>query len=374
MRVPTSFPLRTALVHHWLVTQRGGERVLEALAELFPSADLYTLVHDPAQIPASMRDLKLRSSFLQKFPRASRWYPYYLPLFPLATERFDLSGYDLVISSDAATMKGVRVGPGSTHICYCYTPMRYIWSGYETYSSAAGPIKRFALRAIRNRLRRWDFQAAQRVTRFVAISSAVQRRIQDFYGRASDIIHPPVATNQFVMPRHMQPRENFFLFVSQLVPYKRADLIVEAFNRYGMPLVIIGDGPERARLERRANPNIRFLGFQPQSAIVEHMQRCQAFVFAGEEDFGIVMAEAQACGRPVIAYRQGGAMDIVEDGSTGILFSEQSVDSLIDALERFRRTRFDPFTLRASALRFRRERFQAEFSELVNEKAVPQVC
>ena len=374
MRVPTPFPQRTALVHHWLVAQRGGERVLEALAEIFPSADLFTLVHDPSQIPASMSHLKLQSSFLQKFPRASRWYPYYLPLFPLATERLDLSGYDLVISSDAATMKGVRVDPGSTHICYCYTPMRYIWSGYETYSSGAGPIKRLALRAIRNPLRQWDFQAAQRVTRFVAISGVVQERILDFYGRTSDIIHPPVETDQFVMPRRPQPPENFFLIVSQLVSYKRVDLIVEAFNRCGMPLVIIGDGPQRARLERLANPNIRFLGFQPQPTIVEHMQQCQAFIFAGEEDFGIVMAEAQACGRPVIAFAKGGALDIVDDGSTGILFEEQSADSLLDGLERFRRMHFDPITLRASALRFRRQRFLAEFSELLDEKAVTQVC
>ena len=374
MRGPALFPQRTALVHHWLVAQRGGERVLEALAELFPSADLFTLVHDPSQIPTSMGHLKLQSSFLQKFPRASRWYPYYLPLFPLATEQLDLSGYDLVISSDAATMKGVRVDPESTHICYCYTPMRYIWSAYETYSSAAGPIKRLALRAIRNPLRRWDFQAAQRVTRFVAISGVVQQRIQDFYGRISDVIHPHVDTDQFVMPLRLQPPENFFLIVSQLVPYKRVDLIVEAFNRCGIPLVVIGDGPERARLERLAHPNIRFLGFQPQSTIVEHMQQCQAFIFAGEEDFGIVMAEAQACGRPVIAFGKGGALDIVDDGSTGILFEEQSADSLLDGLERFRRMRFDPFTLRASALRFRRERFLNEFSELLNEKTVTQVC
>jgi len=364
--------MRTALVHHWLVAQRGGEGVLAALAELFPSADLFTLVYERSQLPSGIARRRLHSSFLQKFPRPAHWYPYYLPLFPLATEHLDLSGYDLVISSDAVTMKGVRVDAHATHICYCHTPMRYVWSGYETYTHAAGPLARLALQMTRNPLRTWDYRAAQGVTQFVANSLNVRDRIQQYYARQSVVIYPPVDTDQFVVPAFQQFAGNFFLLVSQLVPYKRVDLVVEAFNWFGMPLVIIGDGPERARLERQADPNIRFLGFQPRQTLVDYMQRCQAFVFAGEEDFGIVMAEAQACGKPVVALGKGGAREIIENGSTGILFEEQSVDSLLDGLERFRQTSFDASTLRASALRFRRERFLFEFSELVNERAVTQ--
>ena len=366
--------LRTALVHHWLVAQRGGESVLEALAELFPSADLFTLVYDRSQMPPGIAQRRIHSSFLHGFPRAARWYPYYLPLFPLATERLDLTGYDLIISSDSATVKGVRVDAGATHICYCHTPMRCVWSGYDTYSQAAGPLARLALRAVRNPMRAWDYRAAQGVTQFVANSRNVQARILDSYGRKCTVVYPPVDTDRFVMPLFHQPAENFYLFVSQLVSYKRVDLMVEAFNRCGMPLIIIGEGPERRRLERQAKPNIRFLGFQPQHAIIEYMQRCQAFVFAGEEDFGIVMAEAQGCGRPVVAFGKGGAREIVDDGSTGILFNEQSADSLLDGLERFERTRFDPATVRASALRFHRQRFLLEFSELLNESTVAPVC
>jgi glycosyltransferase involved in cell wall biosynthesis len=365
--------IRTALVHHWLVTRRGGERVLEALAQLFPSADLFTLVYEESQIPATVEHHRLHSSFLQKLPRPTRWYPYYLPLFPVATERLDLTGYDLIISSDAAMMKGVQVDANATHICYCHTPMRCIWSGYETYCQTANPLERLALAAVRTPLRAWDYRAAQRVTQFVANSLNVKRRIQHCYKRESVVIYPPVDTDQFVMPLFRQTPGDFFLVVSQLVPYKRVDLIVEAFNKCGKPLVVIGDGPDRPRLERHAKPNIRFLGFQPQRAIVEAMQQCQAFVFAGEEDFGIVMAEAQACGRPVIALGKGGALEIVDDGLTGILFEEQTADSLLSGLERFQRVRFDGFTLRASALRFRHRCFLQEFSELLNEKAAALV-
>ena len=373
MNVNSSFPMRTALVHHWLVSHRGGERVLETLAQLFPSADLFTLVCDPARIPFHVAPHRVRTSFLQRLPRATRWYRYYLPLFPAATERLDLRGYDLVISSDAATMKGVRVDDGATHICYCHTPMRYVWSGYDTYSRAAGPLERLGLAAFRGSLRAWDYRAAQRVTQFAANSRNVEKRIRDFYGRESTVIYPPVDTDQFVPPPFRQPCRDFFLVVSQLVPYKRVDLIVEAFNRCGKPLWVIGDGPERPNLERRARPNIRFLGFQPQHTVVEAMQLCQAFVFAGEEDFGMVMAEAQACGRPVIALARGGALEIVTDGSTGILFDEASVDGLLEALERFPMTKFDTRTLRASALRFGRQRFLEGFSELVEGRAAALV-
>ena len=357
-------PQRTALVHHWLVASRGGERVLEALAQLFPSADLFTLVCDRSKIPNSLRSRHVRSSFLQHFPNATRWYRYYLPLFPLATSRMDLTDYDLIVSSDAATVKGVS-GGGAMHICYCHTPMRYVWSGYETYHRMAGTISRHALHAVRDRLCRWDYAAAQRVTLFVANSRNVQKRIADCYGRQSQVIYPPVDTHRFEPSIELMPEPDSFLVVSPLVPYKRVDILVEAFNKCRRKLVVIGDGPERRKLESRAGPTVQFLGPQSDDEVVRAMQECAAFVFAGEEDFGIVMAEAQACGKPVIAFCRGGAAEIVDPGVSGLLFDEQSVDSLIDALDRFDRTSFDPAAIRASALRFSRERFLLEFSSLV---------
>jgi glycosyltransferase involved in cell wall biosynthesis len=363
MEVSAPTEQKVALVHHWLVTMRGGERVLEALAELFPSADLFTLVCDRSRISAELGRRRIQTSLLQGFPKSTEWYRYYLPFFPLATERLDLSGYDLIISSDAATVKGVRVNAGATHICYCHTPMRYVWNGYETYYQAASPLTRWALSALRGSLCRWDYDAAQRVTQFVANSRNVQKRIKDCYGRESVVVYPPVDTDLYQLSSEREG--DFFLVVSQLVPYKRVDLLIEAFNQCGRPLTIIGDGPERRRLERLARPNIRFLGSQIQTDVVRAMQQCKAFVFAGEEDFGIVLAEAQACGKPVIALGRGGAAEIVESGVSGILFEEESVASLLDGLDRFSRTLFNPLAVRESALRFRRERFLREFSEVV---------
>lgn len=357
--------LKTALVHHWLVTMRGGERVLEALAELFPRADIFTLVCDRAQMEPVFPRHRIRTSFLQHLPRAARWYRHYLPLFPLAAERLDLSGYQLVITSDAATLKGVRTDPGAMHICYCHTPMRYVWSGYETYCRAAGLLGRLALRAIASRLRRWDYQAAQGVTHFVANSQNVAERIRRFYGRESTVIYPPVDTEGFVPAPSAGRSEGFFLVVSQLVPYKRVELAVEAFNRRGASLWVIGDGSERHKLQRRARSNIRFLGSQPAEVLRQAMQRCRALVFPGEEDFGIVMAEAQACGKPVIAFARGGANEIVTDGVTGILFEEQTIESLLDGLDRCEESRFDPAAIRASALRFTRSRFLRGFSRFL---------
>ena len=359
---------RVAIVHHWLVTMRGGERVFEALASLFPSADLFTLVCDKSRIPASLGGRDIQSSLLQYLPNASRWYRYYLPLFPFATSRLNLAGYDLIVSSDAATVKGVR-GGSAPHVCYCHTPMRYVWHGYATYHQAAGPIGRQALRAFRNSLCRWDYEAAQGVTQFVANSRNVQKRIMESYGRDSVVIYPPVDTESFSPGSDGPPAGESYLVVSQLVPYKRVDLLVDAFSRCGKPLTVIGDGPERRRLEGRAAANIRFLGSQPDAAVVRAMRQSSALMFAGEEDFGIVMAEAQACGTPVIALGRGGAAEIVRTGVTGILFAEESAECIIDALDRFDRTAFDPVVVRESALRFGRERFRREFSGLITKTA-----
>jgi glycosyltransferase involved in cell wall biosynthesis len=358
--------LRIALVHHWLVATRGGERVFEALAGLFPDADVYTLICDKSKMPESLRVRSIHTSILSRLPRAARWYPYYLPLFPIAAQRLDLTRYDLVISSDAATVKGVRTGRG-THVCYCHTPMRYVWHGYEAYMRAAGPFARHGLRAVRRSLCRWDYSAAQKVTRFVANSRHVQARISESYGRSSVVIYPPVDTERFASPTRVRFEDDSFLLVSHLVPYKRIDAIIDAFNASGRPLNVIGDGPERGRLENKAGPGIRFLGSQPDEVVVAAMRECRAFVFAGEEDFGIVMAEAQASGKPVIALGRGGATEIVRDGVTGILFPEASVEAIEGALHRFDRMAFDPVRLRAAASRFGRERFGREFLSLIQD-------
>ena len=369
--------MKVALVHHWLVAQRGGERLFDALLDLFPSADVFTLVHDAESASPSLRQRRVRTSFLQRLPYGTRWYPFYLPLFPWATESLDLSAYDLIVSSDAATVKGVRARPGAVHICYCHTPLRYVWSGYETYRRHGGLLGRIFLPAFAERLRRWDFDAAQGVTHFVANSWNVAERIRRYYCRESTVIYPPVDTDFFVPGPDREPAGEYFLAASQLVSYKRVDLIVEAFNQCGLPLVVIGEGRERARLERSAPSHIRFLGPQPAAVLRRYMQEARAFVFAGEEDFGIVMAEALACGTPVIAYGRGGATEIVEDGRTGILFDEQTAEALIQALKRREKMTFAKPGLRASALRFYRGRFLREFSGLIVrtvERGAELVC
>jgi glycosyltransferase involved in cell wall biosynthesis len=360
---------KTALVHHWLVARRGGERVFEALAEIFPAADIFTLLCDRTRWAGSFGNRSIRTSFLQGLPWAARWYRYGLPLFPLATERLDVSGYRLVISSDAATMKGVRTNPGAIHICYCHSPMRYVWSGYETYRRSAGPLTRAVFPSLAKRLRRWDFDAAQRVTHFIANSHAVAERIQHYYGRESSVIYPPVDTDFFI-PAPSARTGDYFLVVSQLVAYKRVDLIIEAFHRSGRRLVIIGEGEERGKLERQATSNIQFLGPQPDETVRRAMQECRALVFAGEEDFGIVMAEAQACGKPVIAFGRGGACEIVRNGQTGILYEEQSADILLEALARFEGLDFRPEEICRSASRFTRARFLKELSRFVDQVCV----
>jgi len=285
----------------------------------------------------------------------------------MATRQLDLTGYELVVSSDAALIKGIRIDDGARHICYCHSPMRCLWSGYESYRHAAPPLVRFTLSALRDHLCRWDYQAAQRVDFFIANSENVKARIQRFYGRESVVIHPPVDTQRFIVDSRTPQRDGFFLTVSQLVHYKRIDLIVDAFTVCKLPLLIIGDGPERQKLERRAGKNIRFAGSLPQRHVVKAMQPCKAFVFAGEEDFGIVMAEAHACGTPVVAFAKGGALEIIEDNLTGVLFDESSVDSLLQALDRFDHASFDPELIRASAMRFTRQRFLDEFTGLLRQ-------
>jgi glycosyltransferase involved in cell wall biosynthesis len=359
--------LRTALVHHWLVNRRGGESVFDALLHMFPHAEVFTLVYDRERASPVLRERIVHTSLLQKLPSASRWYPYYLPFFAQAAKHLDLSDYELVISSDTAIIKGVQTRPGTLHVCYCHSPMRYVWSGYDTYRERLGPVSRRLLPVIAEYLRRRDFEAAQKVSYFVANSRNVASRIARYYNRESTVIYPPVDTRYFVPASNFRRSEDYWMLVSPLVPYKRVDLVVEAFNRTGRPLVVIGDGNERPALERLARSNIRILGPQSRAVIRSHLQNCKAFVFGGEEDFGIVMAEALACGSPILAYGRGGASEIVDDGRTGILFEEQSVDSLLNGMSRLERKRFDPYENRQSVLRFSQDRFVEEFNGLISE-------
>ncbi|MFQ5643111.1 MAG: glycosyltransferase, partial [Thiogranum sp.] len=315
-----------------LVGMRGGEKVLEALCELYPDADIFTHVCDPDAISETLRSHRITSTFIQCLPRARAWYQRYLPLMPLALEQLDLRGYDLVISSESGPAKGIVPPPESTHICYCHSPMRYVWDMYHDYLADAGRLTKLMMPPLLHYMRTWDVTTAPRVDHFIANSSYVAARIRKYYRRDAKVIHPPVDTMEF------SPRADggdFYLMMGQLTGYKRADLAVEAFNETGKPLVIIGEGEMRRELEKKAGANIRFMGWQPFESIKEHYARCRALIFPGTEDFGIVPVEAMASGRPVIAYRRGGATETVVDGVSGLFFDQQTVPALIDAVRRF---------------------------------------
>lgn len=353
--------MRVAIVHYWLINWRGGEKVLKALAELFPSADIYAHVADPALVERELGSLAVRTTFIGKLPFARRHYQKYLPLMPLALEQLDLRGYDLVISSESGPAKGVIVPPGAMHICYCHSPMRYVWDMYHEYTSGLGMLRRALIAPMLHRLRIWDQLSAQRVDHYVANSRFVAQRIRQYYRREAEVIHPPVAVEEFVACRGTG---DFFLWVGQFVRYKRPDLAVDAFNALELPLIMIGEGEMLGKLRSRAKPNVRMLGRQPWEVIRDHYARCRALVFPGVEDFGIVPVEAMASGKPVIAYAAGGALETVLDGITGIHFKEQTARDLVQAVTFFQRSEalFDPDALRAHAMQFSSERFKSELA------------
>lgn len=361
--------MKVAIVHYWLVTMRGGENVLEELCRLYPQADIFTHVLVPDRISPVITAHKITTSFISRLPGAAKHYQKYLPLMPVALEQFDLRNYDLVISSESGPAKGVITGTDTLHICYCHTPMRYLWSMYQDYRASAGGLTRAMMTPAFSYLRQWDYASAARVDHFVANSTTVQRRIAKIYRRNSDVIHPPVAVDAFAP---VSAPGDFFLYCGQLVAYKRADLALEAFNRTGSKLVVVGDGSELRRLQRLAAPNITFMGRQSADALRDLYARCRALIFPGEEDFGIVPVEAMAAGRPVIAYGKGGVCDSVRDGLGGILFSEQTAECLIAALARFEReeSRFTQASILAEAARFSASRFRQEFAEMAQRKLI----
>lgn len=356
--------MRVAVVHDYFANLGGSDTVARALYDLFPGAQLYTLlIYKRNREAEVVRGIPLRTSFLQRLPFADRTHQPFLPLMPLAIETLDLREYDLVLSSSHTVAHGAIPGPGAAHICYCHTPMRYAWDMQETYLRELPAAARPVMRVVLHQLRQWDVTAAARVDRFVANSHFVEARIAKYYRRRATVIPPPVDVDYYRSTG--TARDEFYLAAGRLTGYKRMDLALDAFAQLDRRLVVIGDGPERRRLERRASRNVTFLGAAPRETLRDYFSRCRALVFPGLEDFGILPLEAQACGAPVIAYGAGGALDTVIPDETGVLFAPQSAEALRAAVQRFEKLRFDPARLRAHAQAFCPENFQTRMKALI---------
>ncbi|MBI1879381.1 MAG: glycosyltransferase [Chloroflexi bacterium] len=390
--------MKIALAHDWLNQMGGAENVLEWLVEMYPGAPVFTTIYRPELMPGAYRRWDIRPTWLNRAPAIHRHHQPYLPLYPPAVGSLDFGGYDLILSNKSGFIHGLRHTSEQLHICYCLAPTRYVWD-YGSYAAREGFGRwvGWAIGPVIRRLRRWDFEAAQPtlpqplpkreggredaspplrgglrggigVDHFIAISTDIQARIKKYYQRDSVIIYPPVDTGRFrPLPAGQSPGD-FYLVVSRLIPYKRIDLAVQALTCLGKRLIIVGDGRDRARLEAIAGPSVEFKGRQPDNIVADLMANCRAFLFPGFEDFGIAPVEAQAAGRPVIAFGQGGALDTVVEGQTGLFFREQTVEALIEAIEQFERMSFDPTAVRANAERFSVERFKRELGDFVTHK------
>lgn len=358
--------MKIAIVHEWLTIYGGSERVTEVFHEIFPEAPIYCLVYDEQTMPERFRNYDIRPTFVQKLPFAKKKYKAYLPIMPRAYEELDLTEYDLVISSSTACAKGVITRSDAVHICYCHTPTRYLWEFYYEYVKNMGILKRIIISMFVHKLRIWDRLAADRVDKFIANSNYISGRINKYYRRDSTVIYPPVNTHLYNIS---EEDGDYYLIVSRLVKYKRIDLAVEAFNRIGYKLIIIGDGPEKKKLESIAKDNISFLGRLSDEEIKKYYSKCKAFIFPGEEDFGITPVEAQASGRPVIAYYKGGALDTVLEGKTGIFFKQQNINSLIDAVRYFERygVEYTKYQIKEYSEKFSVKRFKEEINNFLNQ-------
>lgn len=368
--------MKIAIVCDWLVTYAGAEKVLEQILNIFPEADLFALVDFlPENNREFIKNKKVTTSFIQKLPKAKTKYRNYLPLMPLAIEQLDVTGYDVVISSSHCVAKGVITSPNQVHISYVHSPIRYAWDLQHQYLKESGlnkGLKGWIVKAILHYMRLWDYRTANNVDYFIANSNFIAKRIWKCYRRKSKVIYPPVDVESFEL---CEQKEDFYLTASRMVPYKKMDLIVEAFSK--MPdkkLIVIGDGPDFNKIKAKVGKNIKLLGYQPFEVLKEHMQKAQAFIFAAEEDFGITPVEAQACGTPVIAYDRGGALETVigadNEIATGVFFEEQTVESICKAVARFEevKEKIEPQVCRANAERFGIERFLREIKEVINTK------
>lgn len=360
--------MRIAIVHDWLVTNGGAEKVLRALIEIYPDADVFTLVDflDDTQREKILQGKKTITSFIQKLPFAKKHFRNYLPFFPIAIERFDLSRYDLIISSSWAVAKGAKTSKSQLHISYCYTPIRYAWDMFDEYTQNLPQPKKFFVQATLRYIRKWDIRTLYRVDHFIADSKFVQKRIQNTYGKESVVIYPPVETNKFTL---LEKKEEFYLTASRLVPYKKVDLIVKAFNKMkNKKLIVVGDGEELEKIQKIAAPNVSVLGYQKEATLIELMQKAKGFVYAAIEDFGIVPIEAMACGTPVIALNKGATAETVEDGVTGVHFERQTIEDVVKALKRFETIKFDNVAISKKAQFYSTDRFKQEFRCFVDMK------
>lgn len=355
-------------MHEWFVNYAGSERVVESFTNIFPDADVFALVDflNDEQRKIILKGRKANTSFIQNLPFAKKKHRNYLPLFPSAVEKFDLSNYDLILSSSHSVAKGVKTNKNQLHICYCHSPMRYAWDSADEYLKG---IKGSIAKLFINYLKKWDLNSAENVTYFVANSNYVAEKISRIYNRSADVIYPPVDVEQFELKNK---KEDYYLTASRLVPYKRMDLVISAFNKMpGKKLILIGSGPERERLKKNANPSIEFVGHQSAEKLGEYMQKAKAFVFAAEEDFGIIVVEAMACGTPAIALNKGGTAESVLNGKTGILFNQQNHSSILKAIDEFEKKGgiFNPQIIREHSLKFSRILFEENFRKFVLGKA-----
>ncbi|KKU19594.1 MAG: Glycosyl transferase group 1 [Candidatus Azambacteria bacterium GW2011_GWA2_45_90] len=374
---------KVALVHDFLIRKGGAERVLKALAEMFPEAPIYTFLYDEKKVGDDFPAERVRTSFLQKFPGFLRKRQrFLLPFLPIAPETFDLREFDLVISSSSAFAKGIITKPKTIHVCYCHSPMRYGWDWYheyiqETFSGSFAKFAKWPAKLLMHYMRIWDRHASDRVEYFIANSQTTARRIAKYYRRDAKIIYPPVNITledegarraQNSITYNLKPK-TYFLIVSQLIPYKKIDIAVEAFNKLGFPLIIIGEGKQRKELEKAAKSNVKFLGWQADEVVKEYYRNCLAFVFPGEEDFGITAIEAMSFGKPVLAFRKGGLTETVEEGLTGEFFDDPEPEILADGVRRIRENlnRYDPEHIRDQAKKFSEKRFKSEIKDFVQK-------
>ena len=358
--------MKIAIVHDWLTNMGGAEQVVINFKEIYSEAPIYTTFYNPNKLDDKLRNIDVKTSYLQKKKMVTN-HKKYFPYMPMAFERFNLNKYDVVLSSSSCCAKGVITKPETIHICYCHTPMRYAWEKRDEYTEGMGKLKKKLVNILLHYMRIWDVVSSKRVDYFIANSTTVQKRIKKYYGRDSVVIGAPVRCNLFNIS---ETDGDYYFVVSRLVKYKRFDLAVQACKELGKKLVVIGDGPEREKLEKLAenNENIVFMGRQPDDVVKKYMQECKALLFPGEEDFGIVPLEVQACGRPVIAYGKGGVLDTVIDGKTGVYFNEQTAESLKEAIIKFEKMKFDKQEIREHAMQFDEEVFRRKIKEFVDEK------